>query len=304
MDPSASLSLQSSSRDEGSSSTTTTTSSRKRKRAVVWAEVLELITGLDDPTTVEENIQRSGSTPEMFLSLSTGAREALATYWGIPGWSVNVEEAIKTVIQAKVLPPPTATSASDIGSILAGKIPSPTMLYHVPLYKISDSTKAHLQVLSDRFGHTTESEVLIRVVAYVAEVVQSLDVTVNLDASIQFHPRFTDLFVIWCNNQPVTLVEVKRTKFNTVLREESDETAQVLREVQIVLLSYPKVTALPFVLTNSLTWSFGYAMRKGSRIVVAKHASIMLGGTSADENVQRMLHCLKHVCEGKWIEDN
>ena len=50
---------------------------------------------------------------------------------------------------------------------------------------------------------------------------------------------------------------------------ETAATAQALREAQITLANNPAESArLPFLLTNSLMWSFGVAEKRSSKIAV------------------------------------
>ena len=63
------------------------------------------------------------------------------------------------------------------------------------------------------------------------------------------------------------LIEVKNPSVYTHLQLKSEEAAQVFREVHI-LLQENVTTPFPFVLTNSIIWSFGVAQRVGNRLSI------------------------------------
>ena len=64
---------------------------------------------------------------------------------------------------------------------------------------------------------------------------------------------------------PLLIVEVKNAATATEISE-TDATAQLLREVHILLTEARQVTDMAFILTNSKTWRIGRATREGSKI--------------------------------------
>ncbi len=73
------------------------------------------------------------------------------------------------------------------------------------------------------------------------------------------HDTFTDfLFVLNSLKKVLGFIEVKKTSISTRLADQTNPTAQALREAQIALLNGNDET-IPFILTNSITWSIGVA---------------------------------------------
>ena len=71
------------------------------------------------------------------------------------------------------------------------------------------------------------------------------------------HTTFTIRLVK--DEQILLLLEVKKVEINTDLQVETKSTAQAVREAYIVLQKCSQDTEIPFVLTNSRSWSFGLA---------------------------------------------
>ena len=78
--------------------------------------------------------------------------------------------------------------------------------------------------------------------------------------------------LIWITNRvgEVRFIEVKRSDISVDLTVEADSTAQTLREAHVLLCSRADVKALPFVLTNGVSWSFGIAAKHSASKLVLK----------------------------------
>ncbi len=125
-------------------------------------------------------------------------------------------------------------------------------------------------VFTRNFRNVTEMEAVMRVGATVLCAVKDLDVVVQLHPSVTNHRTFTDfLFVIKDTTQAICFIEVKKATDSTSLTLQADSTAQALREAHILIANNTDESAtIPFLLTNSLMWSFGVAAKRSSKIAV------------------------------------
>ena len=96
-------------------------------------------------------------------------------------------------------------------------------------------------------------EATIRVYSLVKAAVDGTDVMIKLQPSVPFHSNFTDLSIVTIDSGTnLSLIEVKKPDISTALKHTGLVTAQVLREVHVVLSADPtNLRTLPFVLTNS-----------------------------------------------------
>ena len=103
---------------------------------------------------------------------------------------------------------------------------------------------------------------------------------------------------------PLSLIEVKQSALMTRLTLNNLPTAQVLREAHIVLQEvFPQssLRQLPFVVTNSLAWSFGLAGNVGKKIKVTKCVHVNVDYAHVNSQDFRLLyHCLKSVATGNF----
>lgn len=140
-----------------------------------------------------------------------------------------------------------------------------------PLSYLCDVSQAfieNMEQVGNKVGNITEMEASMRVFLIVLEAIKPLDVLLKLQPELHKHPRFTDFFFVTTNsNNPLLLVEVKNISINTTMAQ-TECVAQVLREVHILLCEDCTVDEIPFILTNSHVWSFGYAKRKENMITV------------------------------------
>ena len=150
-----------------------------------------------------------------------------------------------------------------------------------------------MKILSSKFKNVTEMEATARVLLLVIEAVNKQEVTVQLQPTISGHTTFTDIYILVKdgNKSPLFIIEVKRFDINTTLGE-TKETAQVLREAHILLTEVSSMKEeLPFILTNSETWSFGLATKKDKRISVSKYFKIDGRHTS------QLVNCLQSLMQ-------
>ena len=114
----------------------------------------------------------------------------------------------------KALPNPTATTAKDIPKLLWGTIPPSMSCDDVEHQKVSLFTTEMFEIMNKKLAQGSEQEALARVLVCMLEVIQSEDVMVHLDASIDRHPKFTDILVLkeGEGDVPLLVIEVKRHK--------------------------------------------------------------------------------------------
>ena len=172
---------------------------------------------------------------------------------------------------------------------------------------ISQETQKALRLLSCHVRPVTEMETMVRVLFLVLEVIDrvkdvnlELELELQLQPSIADHPVFTDFYMILKENSstvPLLIIEVKNSDTSTNLDMNRSSTAQVLREVHI-LLNHLRLPKLPFILTNSLTWGIGEAERlpSGQIRVTSNTLHHLLHPIShEDSNVLRLLDHLEEL---------
>lgn len=178
----------------------------------------------------------------------------------------NIKEALKM----KKIPTPSAMKWSDVSAILQGDIP----LIHSPLqdppdvsFSVFDDAviQSIIKIMTNKFRRVSEMEVVVRVFLMVMIAVSEIedgDIRVELQPSVRNHSTFTDFLIcITRLGETLRFIEVKRTDISVDLTSESNETAQALREAQILLCSAKVSSPMPFLLTNGLVWSFGSAAK-------------------------------------------
>ena len=137
----------------------------------------------------------------------------------------------------------------------------------------------YLTVLCEHFGRRSEMEATARVLIVVLEAVNGFPrVQVRLQPEIAQHSTCTDFYFVVQDQdeKPILIMKVKRYDISTLIRQQQDATAQVLREVHIVLTEDKSVSELPFILTNSHLWGFGVATREGSKIRVTAISDLVV----------------------------
>ena len=154
------------------------------------------------------------------------------------------------------------------------------------------------------FRNSTEAEAMIRVIGFVSHAAFGIDdVQIQLQASIQGHPIFKDIFVVFKKKRPCCFMEVKKSTVYPKLTNDSDETAQALREAHILLCESRdyEIEEIPFVLTNSYVWKFGLAKRKMLKIELKKVMTISIDYEDRERTYWKELNsALRSVIQGKF----
>ena len=121
------------------------------------------------------------------------------------------------------------------------------------------------------FDNRSEMDACVRILQILFAVYEAIPedkrrrVRIQCQPTVKEHVTFTDyLIVIKDNEEPKLFIEAKEARIFTDLRLESEETAQVIREVHIIAGSEP----LPFVLTNAQQWSFGLGIKSGTKVSI------------------------------------
>jgi hypothetical protein len=84
-------------------------------------------------------------------------------------------------------------------------------------------------------------------------------IKIELQPSMDKHANFTDMLILSVNGEVQGFIEVKKASMNTDIPLPSKETAQAIREAHILTLE-SKIESVPFALTNSIVWSFGFGV--------------------------------------------
>ena len=121
------------------------------------------------------------------------------------------------------------------------------------------------------FSNVTEMDAAVRVVQFLLAVCKDIydstgqKVKIECQPTFENYPVFTDVLICTTDGKPKLIIEVKRSDMYPSLILKTEEVAQMLREVHIVT---EKKSILPFLLTNSIIWSFGVAQRVGNKVTI------------------------------------
>ena len=121
------------------------------------------------------------------------------------------------------------------------------------------------------FSNVTQMDATVRVVQFLLAVCKDIydstgqKVKIQCQPTFENHPVFTDFLICMTDDKPKLIIEVKKSATYPGLALKTKEVAQMLREVHIVT---EKTSTLPFLLTNSVVWSFGVAQRVGNKVTV------------------------------------
>ena len=182
-----------------------------------------------------------------------------------------------------------------ISGVLDGTIPPLGSKPSCPDSVLSQEVASLMERVENHFRNETEMEATVCVFLFVLEALYGTVVRVQLQPSLPLHPTFTDFYFIISDVEmsPLCLIEVKNSDTTARMRE-NDTTAQVLRSAQIALSGSERIE-LPFILTNSLHWSFGLVKKHGKLIKLVKWFRIEL-----DSSSNNLIGCLRSVIQGKW----
>ena len=191
---------------------------------------------------------------------------------------------------------------ADVRKIMDGVMPRAVA---APQRKVelTDYTKESLKCLDRHFENTSEMEAVLRVAIIVIQAVSGLGVKVSLQPAIECHPTFTDFyFVIEEGEVPLAFIEVKNSGKAVHLGAHTPEVAQTLREAHIIMAKLESWTPIPFILTNSFTWSFGLAEKKTQCKIGIKERffiSADVENTSSSE-IEQVMHAVQAIVKGEW----
>ena len=274
-------------------STASSRSSRKRAREIVWCDVLEG-TGILIPAT-------EFNTPHHFVDMNQSQQESFLTRLGLASREQDLlKTKLQEALESKPVPSPSAMKWSDVPAILHGKLPS----HDTPLVEPPDVTsdlftdailESIIHILPMKVRRLSEMEVVVRVFLMVLIAVSDKQPTVK------DHASFTD-FLIWITNRvgEVRFIEVKRADISVDLTVEADSTAQTLREAHVLLCSRADVKALPFVLTNGASWSFGIAAKHSASKLLLKSVHNVLCSITTLSGWKLAINNLRAFLYGSW----
>ena len=171
---------------------------------------------------------------------------------------------LSQVCEEKPLPSPSHTKAEHIAAFVVGDLPPEGHFQPAKQQQsVSQETQSTLKLLLQRYVRLhTEMETMFPLVLEAITRVKNVNLELHLQASLEDNPVFTDFYLLVREHGsviPLLLIEAKNIATSTRLLLTTPPTAQVLREVHIVLNKYTSTHKLPFILTNSATWGIGEA---------------------------------------------
>lgn len=214
---------------------------------------------------------------------------------------------LQEALESKPVPAPSAMKWSDVPAIFHGELPSrDTPIVEPPDVTSNLFTDAILESIIDimarKFRRLSEMEVVVRVFLMVLIAVSDKsDIRVELQPTVKDHATFAD-FIIWITNRvgQVRFIEVKRTDISVDLTTETDSTAQTLREAHVLLCSRADVIALPFALTNGVSWSFGIAEKHSASKIMLKSVYNVPCSITTLNGWKLAINNLKAFLYGTW----
>ena len=209
---------------------------------------------------------------------------------------------IKEALELKSIPSPSLMKWSDVPAILHGQVPSDTQLEDPPDVSSSLFDDAVIQsiieIMTKKFRRVSEMEVVVRVFLMVMIAVSGdCDIWVELQPG---HSTFTDFLIRIRSGDTKRFIEVKRTDVNVDLTSATKETAQALREAQILLCTEKVKSPMPFLLTNGTVWSFGSAAKHSDTKIELTHVGNVMINTTDLSDWTRMINYLRAFLCGTW----
>ena len=188
------------------------------------------------------------------------------------------------------LPSPSSMSVQDLPRILVGNVSGdkdgimkfigldPTTTTPCPGV---DEIASAIENMNKHYVNESEMDATARVLVVLTEILRDMppSVKVKLQPSVANHSVFTEFLIIAneVTQRPLFLIEVKNSSLTTELTGSSPSVAQVLREVHLLMTEvHLDLKVLPFLLTNSLNWSFGLATKVGTKISVTSTFTVNL----------------------------
>ena len=127
----------------------------------------------------------------------------------------------------------------DVRRILDGDIPEGRFTApNGASLSVEPALEADLSFFDERVSNVTEMEATARLLSFLKDaVLKSGDpqIRLHLQPSVDGHLVFTDFAFVTQAGEHVSLIEVKKASHFPSLTIESSQTAQVLREVHILL---------------------------------------------------------------------
>ena len=160
------------------------------------------------------------------------------------------------------------------------------MLQNLPTNTSEEIQKlqSRLKLVNDVVSNLTQGGAICRVLTILIAMFGTVNEAdrgkykIRIQPTIEGHPVFKDCLIV----ENCLLIEAKRSTIYTSLTIQSEETAQVLREVQIYL-NHQRLDMLPFVLTNGIVWSFGIAKKRLDKIEVTSTVNLNIDSSSSDD---------------------
>lgn len=206
------------------------------------------------------------------------------------------------VIKTEVIPSPSGMQARHIKLIA-----DTSKISHFKPSEdedVDDCTLEFLKRMKMYFRNKTEAEAMFNVLLYISSAIATMDdnqgLQIQLQPTVGSFKTFSDVYVIVLDSgTPRCFIEIKRLTYYTDLTDmESEHTAQALREAHILLCELQCADEIPFVLTNSKLWSFGYAKRIGSKICLDKVMTINLRSPGLAS--KKLIPALKSILRGEF----
>lgn len=213
---------------------------------------------------------------------------------------------IKEALKSKSVPSPSSMKWADVPAILHGDVPiARTLLQDPPDVSIGVFDDAIIQsiieIMASKFRRVSEMEVVVRVFLMVMIAVsEDSDIRVELQPSMTSHSTFTDFLICIRSGDKKRFIEVKRTDINVDLTSETNETAQALREAQILLCTEKVKSPMPFLLTNGTSWSFGSAAKYSDTKIELTHVWNVSSDIATLDSWKMMIKHLRAFLCGTW----
>ena len=206
----------------------------------------------------------------------------------------------------RMLPTPSNMEWKDVErGVLEGVIPTIALFSVDKAAALKNYTNESLKILNEHFRNETEMEAVIRVAVIVLDAVKGTKLTVQLQPSVKHHTTFTDFYFIVTENEddiPKAFIEVKDISVSVAMSQ-TKPVAQALREAQIIISEIlpSSMNQLPFILTNSIAWSFGLAKRAGGgKISIVEHFQLYSDLKNTGPLLQKIVEATKNILEGRW----
>ena len=247
-------------------------SCKRRKLDLSWESIIAPINIPQDlKDTVIASFVSFSVSPHTFSSFHEGLKEALCVAAGVEGWSAVISEQI--LMSECGLPSPSRMTWEDVNKVLVGEIPKPTQEETMVMIN-----QEEIKAMKKRFDFSdttiekySEADASARVLVLLLEVVQNIQevkVSIKCQPTLSGHSTFSDYLINVIHPNKLMIIEVKKFSVTCNLSLPSNEVAQVLREVQILMGNHKHRSSVTFVLTNSMDWSFGVAERSGEKVKV------------------------------------